>query len=170
MPAKLDLYGRYGTSPSSDTDMKGHIFFTPVDSELSRHSTNPVGKPTGGANTAYSMERYMFYKVAQAPNTVVSNIRLWTGIISSPPATGVQYFIGTTDSYVGPVITKSAIAVHRLHSTYPSYANSIKVTGSLVNVGDDSNFFVVQLHVESTANVGIIDSTRTIVKSAWDES
>lgn len=169
MSGRVKPYATYGISPGSEVDILGAIHLTVEDSSGSVSESSPIGKPYGITNTAYSYERYIRLKVTVAPQNLFSNFKFWSGTISSPDP-GVVFKVGTTSSYTTPVITESTKAIHTLHSTYPSYSQSLSLTGSLTTVGNTTCYVVVQCHVNSSASTGTIDSSRTLMHYAFDES
>jgi len=169
MAGRINVYGTFGVSPGTESNLLGSINFTQEDSFDSKAQGSPIGKPSETTNTSYSYERYIRFKVVVAPQNQFTNFRIWSGSLSSP-ATGVVFKVGTTSSYVSPIQTESTKASHLLHSTYPSYNNSLLVPGTLVNVNDASKYAVFQCHVTSAASNGMVDSTKTIFHIAYDES
>lgn len=168
MAGTINIYITVG-SPSSVTDTTGHVYFTEADNTTDTHVTSPIGKPSGATNTAYGYEKWLKFYCAVAPDNQFTNFKIWAGSLSSP-VTGVEFRVGTSASYSGSVITKSAVATSYVHSVYPSYDDALSVSGTLTAAGHSSGYFVIQPHVTSAAPNGTVDSTETIFHLAWDES
>lgn len=167
MAGTIQLWGNFGASPGTSGNLNGHLHFTDEDSISSKASTSPIQKPDSG--TAYSFERYVFFKCAVAPDNQFTNFRVWSPITSSI-ANGIAYKVGTTNTYTDPVATKSTKAMRLFHSTYTTYATGLRLYQTLVNVNDVTNYLVIQVNITNAAESGSADSTRTIIQAAWDQS
>lgn len=169
MAGRIKVYERYGASPGTEIDTDGHLYFTEDSDGTVTHETSPIGKPTGATNTSYSYEKWFRFKVTIAPDNLFTNFKVWSGTLTEP-VTGISFKVGSAISYVTPVITQSNEAVHLLHSTYPTYDDAMSISGNLVNVGDSTNYAVIQAQVNQSADTGTADRTKTIIHFAFDES
>lgn len=166
MPGRVAAWCIY-SSPSTSTNMNGNVHFTPYYDPLASAEYHPMPRPS--SDTAYSYERWMFFKCTEAPINALTNFKVWSATRSSP-ATGVILRASTTGSYPGASNNESTVATSLFHNVYPSYSTPLNVGGSLTSIGDNTGFFVIQCEVNSAAQVGAVDSPSTIIHFAFDES
>jgi len=178
-------------SPGTSTDIgplgPPSLRLKTVD-DVTVDSTNPVPIPNSGTN--YSFVSSLYVKVLVAPNTQINNFKVFTdgnafgtGITTSigdqyptrnhsstsgyKKATGTTGTTGTemTAFYTG-ITTKTNIFTYTSGS--PVSGPTISESGGiLVNVGDTTNYFVVQAAVGSTTSPG--KKTASTWTIQWDE-
>lgn len=151
-------------------------------------STNPVPIPSSGTN--YSFVSSLYVKVLVAPNTQINGFKIYTdaaafgtGITTS---LGDQYTTrnhsstsgyikatgttGTTGTEMTAFYTGITSKTNIFSYTSGSPANGPTISesgGILVNIGDTTNYFVIQAGVGSTATPGTKPQSTFSVQ--WDE-
>ena len=136
-----------------------------VDDHATAPADAPVTIPDVGTN--YSYECWMRFKCTAAPSNQCENIKVWSS--GAAVGTGLVITVNSdaVNTYDTPVITDSANGTRVDFATKGSGAK-ITVAGTLINIGDKSDFSVFQLEVGSTATPGdIADQT---VYYSYDES
>jgi hypothetical protein len=137
---------------------------------------NPIPIPASGTN--YSFWKNCVIKCSVAPNTQVNNLKIYTGgsdfgtgIITSignqfPAHTHLVttgYFVGVgtvgttgTELITGYTGITSKSNLFSYTSGAPLTGPSIGETGgNIVNIGDTSNYFVIQTAIGTTASPGL---------------
>jgi hypothetical protein len=113
---------------------------------LANRQANPV---QAGAN---SFEKWMKFRCDVAPTTQCTSFKVWGPGTS---ATGLTVMAGTTATGVTPTASASSVATTDL-STLTSSGASLAITGTLVNVGDLTNYVVLQMQTAGTIAPGAI--------------
>lgn len=150
MAATITLQACTGTNAATEATVTG-IMMRANDSAAT-DTNNPIQIPSVGTNRSF--EKWLRFKCTVAPSVQVSNFKYWGP--NTIPATGTILYVGTTGSGVTPVATDSAVATTRQDTNYFDTSNVLAITGTLVNPGDESYFFVFQLDVANTASPGNI--------------
>lgn len=135
-----------------------------VDDHTTTPADAPVSIPDVGTN--YSYECWMRFKCTTAPSNQCANFKIWSS--GSAVGTGVVITVNSdaVNTYDTPVITDSAKGTRVDFATKGS-GSKVSIAGTLVNIGDKSDFSVFQLEVGSTAAPGnIADQT---VYYSYDE-
>ena len=134
------------------------------------HATAPEDAPVqipDSPGTNYSYECWMRFKCTAAPSNQCDNFKVWGS--GASVGTGLVITVNTdaVAVYATPVVTDSAQGTRASFASHGSGAK-ISVAGTLVNIGDKSDFSVFQLEVSETATPGdIADQT---VYYSYDES
>ena len=150
MSSQIVISQNYGAVYGNPAEVSKNIFyFISEDSGLLTPATNPIQVPSVGTN--YSYEVWLRARCDVAPAVKVFNFKAWYD--SGMPVTGYTIKVNSDDisTYVAPVNTPSAQGTRVDFETKNSEANSIAILGTLVNIGDYSNYLVFQLAVASIA-------------------
>lgn len=157
MAATIDVIKTYGTTgtPTEVVVTSPGLLST---NDNAAPSSSPVVVPMAGTN--YSYECWLRFKCTVAPATQVTNFKIWSD--GAAVATGVVITVNTdaVTTFATPVVTDSTQGTRDDFANHGSGAK-INVAGTLVNVGDKSDFSVFQLEVGTTASPGNISETVT---------
>ena len=148
MAATIKLMCCTGTDAGTEAEVTG-IMFRSNDSSAT-DKNNPITIPASG--TTHSYEKWLRWKCTVAPDTQVTNFKYWGP--NSQPATGLTIYVGTTDTGATPTDNDSTVATTRQDTNHYSSATALSVSGTLTNVGDETDYLVMQLDVDSTASQG----------------
>ena len=166
MAATIIVIKTHGAS-GYETESQDTIFgLKSVDDHATAPADAPVQIPDS-PGTNYSYECWMRFKCTAAPSNVCENFKVWSS--GAAVGTGIVITVNSdaVNSYATPVVTDSAQGTRVDFATKGSGAK-ISVAGSLVNIGDKSDFSVFQLEVAETAAPG--DMADQIVYYSYDES
>lgn len=155
MAATIKLRVCTGTNASEENvgieDHAGGIAFRSNDSaDYQNPEDNPITIPSTGINRSY--EKWIRFLCTVAPATQVTNFKVWGP--NTQPATGLTVYWGTTATGATPTDSDSTIATIRQDTNFYSQATAINVSGTLTASGQETDFLVMQLDVESTATQG----------------
>lgn len=117
---------------------------------LANRNAFPV--PAGGQ----SFEKWLRARIDVAPANKVSNLRVWSDGVALPDAT---LLVGATDTGVTPTNAPSTVAVDPLTDFISTAKFDWDVANDLVDVGDLSDFLVLQLAIAADAEPGNIPTT-----------
>jgi len=150
MSATIVVVQRSGIGYSASDVAKALFYFLPIDSNVEEPADNPVEAPAAG--TVYSYELWLKFRVDVAPSTQCNEFKIWT---SGSLTLGNNITINTTDisTYTAPVNSKSNKGTRADVTDYTS-ENKLSIAGTLVNIGDVSNYMVFQLELSSLAVAG----------------
>lgn len=151
-----------GTNASTETDTSK----TPTFLSSDLHSTNttayPVAVPISMLN--YSYECWLRLKCTAAPNTSVSNFKIFgpstTPDYNQSPPNRLRIYMGTTATGATPIGNNaSSIAVSgsgaRQDTTYYSVGTALTFhAGSITAINQETNYVVLQLQVWPNAVKG----------------
>ena len=163
MAATIVAIKTYGDSgaPSEATVTQPGLLST---NDNAAPTSSPVAVPTGA--DVYSYECWLRFKCTAAPANECSNFKIWSSGVAV--GTGLTITVNTdaVAAYITAVATQSAVGTRGDFVDSDSGAK-IAVAGSLVNIGDYSDFSVFQLEVANTAGPGNMTYT---VNYSYDES
>jgi hypothetical protein len=154
MAATFNWWGEYGDSGSpttGDLGVSGNLFnFKNLDSLASAadYTDYPI---TAGNN---SFEVWLKGHFTDSFNRI-QNIKFWKSVGSFGTGETILWD-GTTEVYVTPVATASAIAISALPTANPASAN-VSIGGSLsgyLTSAGYSDFIIMQMQTEITADAG----------------
>ena len=113
---------------------------------LANRQANPVAAGTN------SYEKWIKWRCDAAPSTQCTSFKLWgPGTV----VTGATFYAGTTATGATPVATASSTATTDI-STLTSSGAAMAVTGTLVNIGDLTNYAVLQMQTTGSIAAGNI--------------
>lgn len=139
------------------------------DQESGQGGTAPADAPIDipAAGTNYSYEAWIRFKVTVAPDNECTNFQIWDDGVALD--TGVDITVNTdvVNSYATPVDTVSARGTRDSISNHGSGAK-IDVAGSLIGMGDKTDFSVFQEAILQTASPG--DITAKTINYSYDEN
>ena len=139
-----------------DTVAKNIFYFIAEDANDVSKDNSPVRIPLSGTN--YSYEVYLRFRVDVAPDDSVFNFKVWTED-SAPTDIDITVNSDAVSTYAQPVDTQSVRGTRDSLFDYDSILNSISVSGTLENIGDKSDYLVLQEEVLSTAQPTVLDVT-----------
>lgn len=125
---------------------------------LANRNNFPI--PAGGR----SFEKWLKLHVDAAPANKISNLRAWGD--GTPPADATM-FVGTASAGATPTNAPSTVATDDLADFTSGAKLDWDVTNDLVDVGDTSDYLVLQLAIDAGAGPGNI-GTETLSYS-YDE-
>jgi len=164
MAATIEVLKTYGDSGSPTEVVVTQPGLLSTDDNASPISS-PIIVPTGVDN--YSYECWLRFKVgAVAPANQCTNFKIWSSGVAV--GTGLTITINTSavTTYVTPVVTESVVGT-RVDFVTKNSVSKVSVAGTLVNIGDKTDFSVFQLAVANTAGPGNVSYT---VNYSYDES
>lgn len=117
-------------------------------------------------DTNYSYECWLRFKVDVAPSNLIDNFKIWGDGLTI--ATGVLLSVNSSavSTYVTPVDIQSAVGT-RIDFINAIVGAEILLAGELVNVGDETDFLVVQEEVSPSAGAGDVSM---VINYSYDES
>jgi hypothetical protein len=165
MPATIQIIKTYGAGPAGTEANDTEFGLKAVDDHATAPADAPVVIPD--VTTVYSFESWMRFKCTVAPSNQCDNFKIW----SSGAAVGTGLVITVNSdavaAYATPVDTVSAAGTRVDFASHGSGAK-ISITGTLVDIDDETDFSVFQLEVGATAVPG--DITPQDVSFSYDES
>lgn len=161
MAATIVLQCCTGTNAATENTVTG-IMMRADDSHLV--TKNPVTIPSVGV--ARSFEKWLRLKCTVAPANQVTNIKYWGP--NTIPATGLTLYAGTTATGATPTASDSSVATTQQNTNYYDISHQLSISGTLVNQNDESDYFVFQLDVGTTASPG--DIAQQTHNYSYDES
>lgn len=163
MSASLTWYKHWGTTTGmSSASFTSETSIGERDENLDADDMS-IGVPDTGYE--YSYELWTRAKLSNAPDNLVSNLRMWVDL--SEIATGVTFFIGSANSYFTPSGSESTIATDDI-TDYTGIADSFVIAGTASQIDDYLNFAVFQAKVSSVADYQE-QETPVVVHYAYDE-
>jgi hypothetical protein len=175
MAAVLKIYGSTGGSNGSPTDADtAAVVRLKTADDLTIDSANPCIIPASGTN--YSYWKSLFVYCSTAPNTQINNLKIYTagsdfgtGFTTSIgdqypnkthssssgyiKATGTQGTTGT-ELITGYTGISSKTGLFTYTSGSPVTLTISETSNIIVNIGDTSNYFVIQVALGTTATPG----------------
>ena len=126
-----------------------------VNSLVNRKSF-PIAVPASGGDNRYSYFKYMKFGVSHVPTGYAfSDFKVWGP--TTPVASGIKIYWGTTDSYSIPTVPTTASGYNRQDLNYYSEATALTISGELSAVGEYTNYLVMFAEVEPGAYIGGVD-------------
>lgn len=162
MAATVTIQGCTGTNAATEATITALMFRS--NDSVAVTTANPITIPTG--SPVYSYEKWIRFKCTVAPAVQCTNFKFWGG--SSVPGTGLKIYAGTTASGATPVNTASSVATTQQDTNYYDASHTLSISGTLVNVNDETNYLVTQLQVSSTASQG--NMTQQTFNYSYDEN
>lgn len=150
MAATIVLRVCTGTNAATEATVTG-ITMRSNDS-AANDTANPISIPSVGTNRSF--EKWIRFMCTVAPAVQATNFKYWGP--NTIPGTGTLLFVGTTATGVTPVATDSAVATSQQDTNHFSAGTALAVSGTLVNVNDETDFVVFQMDVDTTAGPGPI--------------
>lgn len=159
MAATLALYQRTGTTPGTeDGPLTGFSLLSADDpgDTLADRVAHPVAAGTR------SFSRWLFLKLATAPDNQVSNFKIWC---DSTPDANLTYKVGVASTYATP---SAADNVATANLTTHDSANKLTWdAGALTTVGDTTDYAVLVVEAGSAAAAG--NASTITLEYSWDE-
>jgi len=167
MSATFQLYRDYGESLHSSSNTNWVVNLLNVDSVNCISTNYPIARPDDGTiKTSY--EAWTYFYMTKAPQTRCENFKFWGP--SDNVAQGVTLWCsaiprasGQTPSLTSLICVTSA----RPHNTP---GTSVLLNGNCSGVGSPSGYLVLQLRVDSSANIGQITGDTMVMHISYDES
>jgi len=156
MAAEIEIIKVCGEAGYETETVVAEVGLKSVDDATTPVADAPITIPAAGTN--YSYESWLRFRLKVAPSNKCDNFKIWSN--GSPIATGVVATINTSavTTYSTPVNTQSTQGTRDNFANHDS-SNKISVGGTLINVGDKTDFMVFQLEVSSSASPGDISFT-----------
>lgn len=162
MVATVQLVEKNGTSGTATDKSSGTIRFKNAD-DATVNTANPMVVPTAGSD--YSYEKWLRTKVTVAPNTNISNLKLYSdGSIGF--GTGVTPYAKAVATYATPA-QATGVAGYTALGSYTSGSALDLGTGTFTGTGEKGNHAVLMLKVDSTASPGSL--TPETITLSYDE-
>lgn len=166
MSAIVSVIQSYGESYAGVKATIGKLFFTflPIDDGTESRNNYPLVIPPLGIN--YSFELILSFRLDYPPENRIYNFLVWSdGNI--PEGFKITANETAVSEYTQPKNTESSQGVRADFNTKTTEENSISVAGELVEIGDESEYLVLQLEVLPGAEVGSYDYNFFV--SYWEE-
>lgn len=127
---------------------------TGIDYISADNATNSLANRQAHPVTANtnSFEKWMKFRCDVAPSTQCASFLVWGPGTS---VTGATFYIGVTSSGVTPTASASSVATTDI-ATLTSSGAAQAVSGTLVNIGDLTQYFVLQMQTSSAISPGSI--------------
>lgn len=150
MSATITIIGCTGASAATEATITALMMRS--NDSVAVTKANPITIPTGA--TVHSFEKWLRFKCTVAPSNQCTNFKYWGP--NTIPGTGLLLFAGTTDTGATPTASDSSIATTQQDTNYYDTSHQLAITGTLVNVNDETDYVVLQLDVANTASPGDI--------------
>ena len=147
MSAIISTVQKSGLGYSATEVAKSIFYFLPIDSNIEDSIDYPLEVPMAG--TIYSYEVWLRFRCDVAPDSYCKNFKIWTlGSLSS----GVDITVNSDDvtTYLAPVNSLSVQGTRKNLLDYTE-SNKLSITGELNNIGDTTDWMVLQMSMDSTA-------------------
>lgn len=166
MSAVISIIQEFGEKYAGTGQQVGKFlfYFLPIDSGIESRNNYPMIIPPAGIN--YSFELILFFRLDYPPENRVYNFQVW-GAGSLPEGFKITANETIISEYTQPKNTESSQGARVDFSEKDSEENSILVAGELVEIGDCSDYLVLQLEVSPIAEVGVFDYSFYL--SYWEE-
>ena len=163
MAAIISVVQNWGSYAGGNEVAKTIFYFLPIQSGIASKNNNPMLIPASG--TKYSYEIWLRFRCDYPPSIKCDNFKVWYD--SGMPSSGYKITVNdpSISQYSEPTNTKSTKG-NRVDFTTKDSSDKITVNGTLVNVGDYTEWLVFQLEVYSDA---IADDYSVIAYYQYDE-
>lgn len=166
MSAAVVIEQKSGTDYENVTVAKSEFYYISVDNCLADYADYKVQILSSGTN--YSYEVWLRFRCDVAPGASCSNFKIWT-IGSLASGLGITVNSDAVTTYDTPSSSLSTQGTRASILTYTAL-NKLSIGGTLVNIGDKSNFMVFQLSVADTADLSSGGSDELDILYQYDES
>lgn len=152
------------------------VSFFNIDSCVAVEADYPVARPddAGTQNANHSYESWCFLYMTQAPENQVTNFKLWgpapLGSVDTHPATGVEIYLSSAAYDDGDTPTDANTMCNIIATDHYSPGTAATFVGSCSGVGSPSGFFVMQMRVYASAEIGNVQGTGCIYHLSYDEA
>jgi len=166
MPATVKIYSYHGSTPSGSDVTDSTIRFKTADNDA-QDTSNPIVIPDSGTNYSYIKQLALYAETS--PSGTIDNVKFYGP--GSLGWTGCGCYVTTSSTYTDPT-TQQDTALSGWTDNFGSYTSSspLSVAGSISNpdTGRVSDYVVLQLGVESTAEPGVQSSVQITMR--YDET
>ena len=147
MSAIISVVQNCGSYAGGEEVAKNIFYFLPVQNCYASKNDNPILIPESGK--IYSYEVWIRFRCDYPPNLKCDNFKVWRG---SEIPSGYKITVNnpSISEYSEPVNSPSTKG-NRVDFSTIDDTNKITVNGTLVNVGDYTEWLVFQLEVESSS-------------------
>lgn len=146
------------TGAETEADCLKHPCFLNADVVSTDTSTYAITIPsTVGSDPTYSFETWLRWKCTSAPTGSCTNFKFFSSANTQPDAptpAKLTIYAGTTATGATPTDAASSVATAAVHSNYTEIGNALSIGGTISNIGDETNYLVLQLKVEYGADRG----------------
>jgi hypothetical protein len=152
------------------------VKFFNIDSCNAIESDYPVARPddAGTNNANHSYESWCFLYMTQSPENQVNNFKLWGPApdagADTHPAAGVEIYLSSVDYSNGDTPTDANTMCNICATSHYSPGTAATFVGSCSAVSSPSGFFVMQMRVYASADIGNVQGEGCIYHISYDES
>lgn len=153
MAATIKVQCCTGVDAATENEVS-EISYLSDDSHLStleERVAHPILIPQAGSDTSY--EKWIRFKCTVAPDNQCTTFKIWLSTL--PLDTGVQFFMKATDTGVTPTDEPVEGNFNEIETgVYDSSDHAMAISGTLINIDDETDYVVSYLKVGTTAGQG----------------